>query len=239
MAYGKRAYGNSQPVQKGRKVQRFQKRRSGPAIVRQPSMPALDGCWIKSVRLVHISPSSATNQSVFGVMQFQELKDNAKFNRFASLYGYFRVHSMKITVNAQGHVATMQSYYDPDDHTVRTFQTQISANHNSRLHQLSPNKTSSRIQKLGGISKYQEFLDCRGAQTTLQEEKYKSGLHYCFTGLPTGGHYNITVAEEYVVQFKRLRDKFSTDTINPGAMNNITAVGPEDTPMYFDSTTNP
>jgi hypothetical protein len=203
----------------------------------------LDRCFIKCQRFANFTsanvPSGQTGAAIiFGNMAFDELRHQAKFNRYASMYSFFRVHSMKCIFNSQGHIAICQTSYDPDTDTVATYQTQVSANINCRTHQLLDGKISSRSVKLGYFDKYREFMSTQGCNTVMQEEKYKSCIQYLFTGM-SGSHYNVAVTEEYVVEFRGLRDKFSTSMINPGAMNSLTAVGPGDQPVYFEATTNP
>jgi hypothetical protein len=222
----------------GRKSRKFEAyRRKGGMVARMYKQPSnsLNQCWVKCSKIAHILPSNVPSSGfIAGRMRFAEIKDIAKFNRFASLYGYFRVTQMRIIVNAQGHVPIMFTCFDADDDYHPTAQTMISANLNSRYHQLLDGKVASRTQKLTGMSKYAEYLPCGGAQHQVQQEKYKSALMYGFSGL-TGSHYNITITEEFVVNFRHMRDKIDTDEVNPTAMANLAAVGPGDTPMYYEA----
>lgn len=209
--------------------------------IRQPNVP-LQRCFIKCIRIAHHTPASPLMNSSGTVltdnMKFDELKDVNKFNRFASMFSYFRVHSMKIVVNATGHMPILITSWDPDTDTVSAAAANIQINTNCRSHQLLDGKVTSRSQNLQLHGKYRDLLSTQGAFTTLQEEAYKSCIQYAFMGL-SGTHWNATVTQEWVVEFQTLRDQMfaSNATMNMGLTGLVSGTGPQNNPPY--DTTNP
>lgn len=228
MAYGKRKAPAGFGV--ARKKGRFSKKfgRSAPARAGKPTNNSLDTCFVKCTRLATIKASevstnaaSTKNGMIFGRQTSTELAQNARFLRFASMYQYFRVHKMKVTFGTTGLVTNAVSSFDPDSDTQYADIQQITAHLNCRFHQCNDVKKNSRTQNLQVYSKWQDFYSTQGAGPALSGEKLKSTINYAFTGLEdvkSTGLVGGTVTEEWIVEFRGLRDKIDTQHLNNTAL---------------------
>jgi hypothetical protein len=146
----------------------------------------------------------------------EELGNNARFIKFASMYTYFKVHKMKVIWNTTGLVTNVVSAFDPDSDLTPNDMQQITSHLNCRFHKLSDSTTNSRTVNLQTLSKWQDFYNTQGAGAQLGTNKLKSTITYGFSGLAHAKSVGLmagTMQEEWVVEFRGLRDRIST-TVN-------------------------
>jgi hypothetical protein len=229
----KRRTSSKRPFKRMRKIPR------GPAIRQRATQMGADKFFVKCQRLElqDLAALPANQTTYFGSLAFHELKNIWKFHRYASLYSYFRVHKMKITFAATGHVLTAATCVDSDSDANPTDMAHILMNRTSRVHQIQQDGVHSRTFNLQEIAKFRDYISCEGANTLLQDVAYKAAIRYGFPHLHHKAGQTINVTCEFIVEFCGFRDIISTDNVNNPSM--AAAIGPEDNPVYFDHTTNP
>ena len=177
----------------------------------------LDRCFIKVTKLSHAEPSSVSNRKIFGAMKMSELGNTPRFLRYASMYSYYKVHKIKTTFNTRN-VAVAISSFDPDSDHVPTDQQQLTAHLNCCFHKLKEVGTNSRTVNLQKMSKFQDFNTCQGAGPMLATEKMKATIQYCFPEVDAASDFSITVFEEWIVEFRGMRDVLQLTAINNPAL---------------------
>lgn len=238
MAYGKRkAPGNNRPFGFTKK-RKFTKRRTFSAPSRSLSTKnSVDRCFVKCTKIetksgqqIQVGGVSGSSPTIFGNMKMSELAQNSKFLRFASMYSYFRVHKMKTTFNTTGSILTAVTSFDPDDDGVPTTLSHITQSLNSRFHDIRDGKVTSRSVSLAPLDKWSTFISTQGAQSALGSNRYKSTIQYAFPGV-LDASVTAHIHEEWIVEFRNLRDAIAVNAINPaGPALQGAALGPDQIP---------
>jgi hypothetical protein len=174
------------------------------------------------VKCTHLENHNLTTQITSGDslnmrMRLRDISGSHKFQRFASMYSFFRVHKMSVRFSATGAVPVMMSVVSLDDDVLMQNQTQYEIQKSVRVHHLLDNKSqvSRRTLDLFAVdNKFREQLPTAGATNRLAFPDLQACIKYgCFGVLHKAGQ-SITVEESFVVEFIGMRDTIETGRIN-------------------------
>lgn len=229
----KRGYGS---VRKGS----FKKQRSIPRpLSRRGESLGQQGqggrLFVKCMHLEHHNLANmATGKTALNMrMRLRDIGALHKFQRYASMYTFFRVHKMRIQINATGGVPVAQSVVSLDDDVLILEPTQYEIQKSCRVHHLLDNKSQLSGRTLDLFKsdpKFRELIPCAGATNRLAFPDLTACIKYGVFGIQHKAGQSVTIEESFIVEFVGFRDTIDTTFINGAAgTGSIAAVAPAPT----------